>query len=217
MCPCNEMGNPLVIHVCVFALNSPQESSFCTSRRFNGLPATVSKSGKCFLFVGKGAAWREKSVANGLTSTGGWRFSPMLRSPLLGIMNEIVKCVWKNVLEKKRESDYVVFMLIAYTLLPRTSTDREIQRSPRSQSVAFDISIWPMKRISPKSNTGIIDKLVTPATRRRQEKVFNKIRRRRVRQNKTASSHMFRVMFSWRIFCAQLSRHVRLFRQTLMR
>lgn len=37
------------------SLNGPQESCFCTSRRFNGLPATVSKFGNCILFVGKTA------------------------------------------------------------------------------------------------------------------------------------------------------------------
>lgn len=43
-------------------LNSPQESFFfSTSRHPNGLPATVSKFGKCILFVGKAEKERGKA------------------------------------------------------------------------------------------------------------------------------------------------------------
>lgn len=93
------------------SLNGPQESCFCTSRRFNGLPATVSKFGNCILFVGKSA--ERKTNENEFEKLWSRVSSPLSSCALNGadFMNEIVKLCVKNVLEIKARKWLWCFLL----------------------------------------------------------------------------------------------------------
>lgn len=174
-------------------IDSPLESCFYTSRRFNGLPATVSKYKNCILFVEGNRftreSWRGSSekVWQPLVC---WMIMLMLRAWVDEFMNEIVKLWVKMCPWKENASDYKIF-LIFLTLSEIYSYCFRRVCFLRAQLEAERLNLF--KEFSGRRTLKICWKILIHYSHlhrpKAKSKSFNKIRRRE-RQNETAYRSM---------------------------